>query len=41
MRFTVSKLMSHLSAKVTSREGFDAMLATRRRELEEYFAKNE
>jgi hypothetical protein len=40
MRFTVAKGMSGFASKVASREGFDAMLATRRRELEEYLAGN-
>jgi len=39
MRFTVARLMSHFAAKVTSREGFDAMMAGRRRELEAYLAR--
>jgi hypothetical protein len=39
MRFTLSSLMSRLVAKITSREGYEAMIAARRRQLEEYFAK--
>jgi len=39
MRLTVSRMMSHFASKVTSREGFDAMLATRRMQLEGHFAK--
>ncbi len=40
MRFTVAKGMSGFASKVTSREGFDAMLAARRRELEAHLAEN-
>jgi hypothetical protein len=36
MRFTVAGLMSHFAAKITSREGFEAMLAERRGELEAF-----
>ena len=39
MRFTVAKRLSGLASKVTSQRGFDAMLATRKRELEEYLAR--
>ena len=39
MRFTVAKRMSALASKVTSQAGFDAMLATRKRQLEERFAR--
>jgi hypothetical protein len=38
MRFTLSKLMARFTSKVTSREGFDAMIAGRKSQLEEYFA---
>ena len=39
MRFTLSSLMSRFVAKITSHEGYEAMIATRRLQLEEYFAK--
>lgn len=39
MRFTVARLMSRFATKVTSREGFDAMISGRQRELEEYLAR--
>jgi hypothetical protein len=40
MRFTVARLMSRLASKITSLAGFIAMIALRKRELEEYLAKN-
>jgi hypothetical protein len=39
MRFTLSPFFARHVGKVTSREGYDAMIGTRRRQLEEYFAR--
>lgn len=36
MRFTVARMMTRFASKVTSREGFDAMISGRQRELEAY-----
>ena len=40
MRFTLSKLIAHLTAKITSREGFEAMIGTRKRQLELFLAEH-